>query len=1105
LDGQTLSQPSKVNPQAQTLPVPPFTKVARGDLTEDESSTFAALEQIRKEHDSRNSPFPSFASVFEIQNCQQWIVQRVYRDSTKNLYRLILSAPTFRGSKTFLFEHTPIEEDARHFGTNLVTLLKHRPFDEIEHSIAKRFLIQLAIEMTWTPATIDLRVVALEHKKCVSDIDYFVRDNHSPTVLTPTRYNIAAKYSDVNVERSVPRVPLYVHFRPPMKNPGYPIHHESLEAQVARRIVQWICWKYHGSIATPETMRQEVMRLLEKSFLKTRVSIFYTSDQYGRHMIAFNMRYFNTELKSDQLYEHKMTGTGMTHWENTDDLPDCRYGRSGKPKIPEGVDAEARGRCERLILLARRVCSELKNFEGTPSKLHEQITKMKEPYMGTSHKNYRFKQIMNTDALKPTPRKRKRPSPKQLTLQKEPAVQPNDTMDSTPAVQQWACNPDSFTPMKWKPSTITSKLLGNAAVREQARKTALSQRPPWLVDILDMDQNPPSHPDYDPRTLFIPKAAMDKLQPFDKWYWGLKQKFWNTIFFVQMGNCYELFENDAEVGHQMFDLQLLDRVYMCSVKVRHLTYRVSELVAKGYRVALADQVEPALAKEVQIRNGLGATEVKQMIQRKLTKIITGGTVVDTDMIDTDMSIYCAAIKESKQDGQPAFGIAFVDAASGRFSLTDFVDDNELTKFETFIAQIRPRELLLEKSCTSIKALRILKYNSAPTTLWNHLKSGKEFWTADTSCREIDAGQYFINEEGDSSEAWPTALQEAKEKLVMSAYGTLLRYLSTLQIGRDIMTLKNVSWYDPIKNASSLVLDGKTLNQLGVFVNPLDRGPDGTLLSVLNCCITPFGKRMFQQWVCHPLKDAAKINSRLDAVESLLADPTVRDQFISNLTKIPDLERMIFRIHTGSCKVQDFVRVINGFEQIDYMVSLVRDAGLGEGIVRQLISNMPEITESIEYWNAAFDHAKAKEAGVLIPERGKERDFDESQDHITKTLADLDTLLKKTRKQLNSTAIKYKYSYRRFRSKSKKFQRTGIKYRQPQSSSGTAAKSFEPSSVDIKDYKKATSGSLKKSNRELRLPPFGCCCPKHVYVNLQAFRVEERKAESWKASSLVADV
>jgi len=251
------------------------------------------------------------------------------------------------------------------------------------------------------PATV-LRRVGLRHEKCVSEIDYFVRDINSPTILISKIIIIAISLDDVDVESNVPKVPSYVHFRPPKKNPGSFTHHESAKAQVARRIVQWICWKYHGSIATPKTIRKDVNILLEKSFLKKRVSIQYTSDSSGRPMICFIMRYFNTELKSDALYTHRMTGMGMTHWENIDDLPDCRYGRSGKPDLPQGLDAEARGKCERLFLLARRICSELENFEGTPSELYEQITKMKEPYMEISYKSYLFEQTRNPDALEPT-------------------------------------------------------------------------------------------------------------------------------------------------------------------------------------------------------------------------------------------------------------------------------------------------------------------------------------------------------------------------------------------------------------------------------------------------------------------------------------------------------------------------------------------------------------------------------------------------------------------------------------------------------------------------------------------------------------------------------
>ncbi|KAL2038341.1 hypothetical protein N7G274_008990 [Stereocaulon virgatum] len=628
-----------------------------------------------------------------------------------------------------------------------------------------------------------------------------------------------------------------------------------------------------------------------------------------------------------------------------------------------------------------------------------------------------------SDGPKSSTRKRKRPSPKQSIFQEHPAVERLDLGDDMednmemPAVstaQQWAYDPDSPTPLQRRPPNKSAKAANPMvkAVRGQAHKTEPSQRYPWLADIRDIDRNAPGHPEYDPRTIYVPKLAFEKFSPFEKQYWEIKQKLWDTIVFFKKGKFYELYENDATIGHQIFDLKLTDRVNMRMVGVPEATLPtwVNQFVAKGYKIAVVDQMESALGKEMRERDGKqpGTAKVDKVIRRELASVITSGTLVDSSMLQDDMAVYCVAIKESEQHGRPAFGIAFVDAASGQFSLTDFVDDVEYTKFETFVAQIRPRELLLEKTCISIKALRILKNNSAPTTLWNYLKPSKEFWTADIACREIDAGRYFVNDNGGNAEAWPTVLQEARGKeCVMSAFGALVQYLRTLQIERELLTLKNVSWYDPIKNASSLILDGKTLINLEVFANSFDGGPDGTLFSVLNRCITAFGKRMFQQWVCHPLMDEAKINARLDAVESLNADVTVRDQFVSNLTKLPDLERMISRIHAGSCKVQDFVRVINGFEQIDYTMSIVREAGSGGGIVGQLISNMPDMREKLEFWNSAFDHTKAKEAGLLIPERGQEEDFDEGQDRIEAILADLETLLKRTRKELGSTAIEYR--------------------------------------------------------------------------------------------------
>ena len=619
------------------------------------------------------------------------------------------------------------------------------------------------------------------------------------------------------------------------------------------------------------------------------------------------------------------------------------------------------------------------------------------------------------------PKKRKRGgAPKAAKISKSPSPPTHDDLEllARSTAQQWSYDADNVQPLQPRPADAAPKksALSSKKWKEKAYKTEPEQRYPWLAKITDMDRNPPGHPDYDPRTVYIPPFAWAKFSPFEKQYWEIKQKFWDTIVFFKKGKFYELYENDATIGHQLFDLKLTDRVNMRMVGVPEMSldHWANQFVAKGYKIARVDQKESALAKEMRERdvreqsNGKAAAKVAKVINRELACVLTAGTLVDGGMLQDDMCTYCVSIKESQVNDKPAYGIAFVDAATGQFSLVDFIDDDDLTNFETFVAQTRPQELLLEKSNISVKALRILKNNTGPTTIWNYLKPGKEFWPADITRREFDASAYFATEDREDIEGWPQVLREARDKdLVMSALGALTQYLRTLQIEKDLLTLGNFVWYDPIRKASSLVLDGQTLINLEIFANSFDGGTEGTLFTLLNRCITPFGKRMFKQWVCHPLMDADKINARLDAVDALNADTTVRERFSSQMTKMPDLERLISRIHAGGIKAQDFVRVLDGFEQIDYTMSLIKEFGSGEGLIGNLISSMPDLKGVLEPWKSAFDHAKAKQAGLLVPEPGVEEDFDASQAKIEEILDNLQNLLKKTREKLKCNTIEFR--------------------------------------------------------------------------------------------------
>ncbi|KAF4626298.1 hypothetical protein G7Y89_g11862 [Cudoniella acicularis] len=637
----------------------------------------------------------------------------------------------------------------------------------------------------------------------------------------------------------------------------------------------------------------------------------------------------------------------------------------------------------------------------------------------------------DSDAPSKPSKKRKRPT-STAASRKRPNIAPptpfkddnenDEDMDmeipEASTAQQWKYDPENTEPLKPRSANIPKAPSSAKKVKEKACKSEPEKRYTWLANLQDLDRNPIGHPDYDPRTVYIPPNAFANFSPFEKQYWEIKQKFFDTIVFFKKGKFYELYENDATIGHQFFDLKLTDRVNMRMVGVPEMSldHWANQFVAKGFKIARVDQCESALGKEMREADGKnkkgGKTPSKadKIIRRELACVLTGGTLVEGSMLQDDMATFCVAIKESTVDDLPAFGVAFVDTATGQFFLSEFVDDVDLTKFETFVAQTRPQELLLEKSCISTKAMRILKNNTNPTTIWNHFKPAKEFWTADVTRRELDCSGYFLTNGEGSDEVWPEVLEEARKKdLLMSAMGALTQYLRTLKLERNLLSQGNFTWYNPIQKGTTLVLDGQTLINLEVFSNTFDGGQDGTLFTLLNRCVTPFGKRMFRQWVCHPLADADRINERLDAVDMLNADRGVSDQFISSMARMPDLERLISRIHAGVCKPEDFVRVLDGFEQIEYTMSLLSAYGGGNGIVDRLISAMPNLSEPLKWWKTAFDRSKARDFKLLVPERGIEEEFDESQDHIEEVEAALQSHLNKVRKQLggNSSKITFK--------------------------------------------------------------------------------------------------
>jgi DNA mismatch repair protein MSH6 len=220
----------------------------------------------------------------------------------------------------------------------------------------------------------------------------------------------------------------------------------------------------------------------------------------------------------------------------------------------------------------------------------------------------------------------------------------------------------------------------------------------------------------------------------------------------------------------------------------------------------------------------------------------------------------------------------------------------------------------------------------------------------------------------------------------------------------MISAKNIHLYDILQASSTLVLDGQTLMNLEVFQNTTDGTDKGTLIKLLNHAMTPFGKRLFQKWLCHPLRDIRAINDRLDSVDDLHSISGFLEEVRLKLRKLPDLERVIARIHTGSCLVKDFVNCLEALESVRSIFSDF--SSYRHGFKSKILSNLSsfeyseEALDTLKYFREAFDHADALSSGKLELYQGYDAVLDEHRETVTKLEEKLDQYRKQCEKEIS---------------------------------------------------------------------------------------------------------
>ncbi len=420
-----------------------------------------------------------------------------------------------------------------------------------------------------------------------------------------------------------------------------------------------------------------------------------------------------------------------------------------------------------------------------------------------------------------------------------------------------------------------------------------------------------------------------KYTPMMEQYLEIKKEYQDTILFYRVGDFYEMFFEDAQTGSRELELALTgkdagveERVPMCGVPFHAYEPYAERLIAKGYKVAIVEQVEDP-------------KEAKGIVQRGVVKIITPGTI-DSGLNDKENNYIGGLLFVHKE-----FVLCYSDLTTGEAYLTKFANFDGLAQE---ILSLHIREIVVLNGFYYKPLIQFVNQNQIVLS------------TVQTA--DIPSALF--------------SLVQDIHPLYHSAFGVLIQYYKETkkQLPAHFKAVQNYI------NTKYLHLDAFTKKNLELIETLRLNNKAGSLLWHLDCCETAMGSRMLRKWLDKPLLDIDKINERLDFVECLNQHYIEKMEIKQYFKSVYDLERIIGRIASGNANAKDLVWLRKSLQFIPNIKSIV--AGLDIQWKDSFLQAIPDHEELY----ALLNQALVDQPPLSIKEGGMIRDgYHEKLDEI----------------------------------------------------------------------------------------------------------------------------
>lgn len=369
-----------------------------------------------------------------------------------------------------------------------------------------------------------------------------------------------------------------------------------------------------------------------------------------------------------------------------------------------------------------------------------------------------------------------------------------------------------------------------------------------------------------------------KLSPMMVQYFQIKAQYGDAILFFRLGDFYEMFFEDAKTASQELDLVLTgrdcgqeERAPMCGVPFHSADSYIAKLVSRGYKVAICEQMEDP-------------SKVKGLVKRDVIRVITPGTVIESNMLEDGVNNYLCSVFTGEKD----LGICFADVSTGEFHITVLDGDDIENKLVNQLSTYSPKELIINS--------KTLDYNQLENFA-KKLNAGVEILEDDRF--DFDSATSLIIETLKKDEI--SSLGIGHSKSAVCALGAVIDYLKETQKKNEIEVPSELDFYDEDQYMS---LDISARRNLELTKSMMTGEKKHSLLWVVDKTKTAMGKRMIKSWIERPLMSISKIVKRQNAVSELVDSPIIRDAVRESLTGINDIERLMTRIVYGTANAKE---------------------------------------------------------------------------------------------------------------------------------------------------------------------------------------------------------